>query len=100
MISDMTAEADGALPPHQAAVLHVITGLEADGLVTDVRTHEPHAGSLDITFTIGTEGILVMVADGDPDIRIVGTRREYDRPVSELDGVLRDWTSFRRGWHA
>jgi hypothetical protein len=23
-----------------------------------------------------------------------------DRPSTELDGLLRDWANFRRGWHA
>jgi hypothetical protein len=100
MISGMTPETEGALPGGNAAVLRVIAGLEAEGLVTDVRSQAPHPGSLDITFMIGAESILVMVADGVPDVRIVGKRREYERPASELGGVLRDWANFREGWHS
>jgi hypothetical protein len=100
MITTVPAPSDEPTSAQQAEVLRIITDLEAEGLVTKVSAHAPHPGSMDIGFTIGTEYLLVMVADGLPDVRIVGTRREYDRPPDELDGVLRDWVNFRRGWHA
>jgi hypothetical protein len=96
----VTAQSDEPTSAKQAEVLSIITDLEAEGLVTEVRARIPHPGSLDIGFKIGAEDMLVMVADGVPDVRIVGKRREYDRPPTELDSVLRDWANFRRGWHA
>jgi hypothetical protein len=78
----------------------IMRELELDGSVRDVEVREPQPGLLDITFHIGDEAILVELASGDQDVRIVGSRREYDRPMSELASVLRDWVNFRRGWHA
>ncbi|MFN8167519.1 MAG: hypothetical protein U0S36_01900 [Candidatus Nanopelagicales bacterium] len=100
MITTAPAESDEPTYAQQAEVLGIITNLEAEGLVVEVSAQIPHPGSMDIGFKISTENLLVMVADGLPDVRIVGTRREYDRPPDELDGVLRDWVNFRRGWHA
>ncbi len=96
----MTAQSDEPTSAQQADVLGIITDLEAEGLVTGVRARITHPGSMDIGFKIGTEDMLVMVADWIPDVRIVGKRREYDRLPTELDGVLRDWANFRRGRHA
>jgi hypothetical protein len=100
MITTVPAQSDEPTSAQQAQVLALITNLEAEGLVTEVSARIPHPGSMDIGFKIGTEDMLVMVADWIPDVRIVGNRREYDRPASELDSVLRDWANFRRGWHA
>jgi hypothetical protein len=86
--------------PQSAEAVRIVRGLEAEGCVTGVEVNEPDAGLIDIMFDIGDEPMLVMVADGVSDARIVGRRREYECPISELAGILRDWPNFRRGWHA
>lgn len=83
-----------------AQLRQIMRELELDGSVTDVQVQEPHPWQLDITFNIGDEGMLVEMASGSEDVRIVGHRREYDRPLDEVAAVLRDWVNFRRGWHA
>lgn len=77
----------------------IMRELELEGSVSDVEVQEPHPGLLDITFRIGDEAMLVEMASGDQIVRVVGRRREYDRPIDELAAVLRDWVNFRRGWH-
>ncbi|MFN8157386.1 MAG: hypothetical protein U0R68_08205 [Candidatus Nanopelagicales bacterium] len=91
-----TGDADSSVEQVRA----IVRTLEREGVVTAVEEREPHPGMLDVTFVIGDEAMLVMVIEGQPDVRIVGRRREYDRPVDELADVLRSWTAFRRGWHS
>lgn len=91
-----TDDADASVEQVRA----IVRALERDGVVTDVEERVPYPGTLDVTFAIGDEAMLVMGVEGRPDVRIVGRRREYDRPVDELADVLRSWTALRRGWHS
>lgn len=77
----------------------IMRDLALEGSVSDVEVQEPHPGLLDITFHIGDEAMLVEMASGDQIVRVVGRRREYDRPIDELAAALRDWVNFRHGWH-
>lgn len=95
----VTRSTDDA-PASREQVRAIVRELERAGVVTDVEEREPHPGMLDVTFAIGDEAMLGMVIAGQPDVRIVGRRREYDRPVDELADVLRGWTALRRGWHS
>ncbi|MFN8169199.1 MAG: hypothetical protein U0S36_10485 [Candidatus Nanopelagicales bacterium] len=92
------SQPDGEAAPF-AQLREIMRELELDGSVRDVQVLEPHRGLLDITFHIRDEAMLVEMASGDQDVRVVGSRRECVRPVNELAAVLRDWVDFRRGWH-
>lgn len=78
-------------------VLATLRALENDGVVSDVVATWANASLLDIVFRVGDEAMLVEVAAGDQAVRIVGRRREYERPVGELAALLQDWPNLRRG---